>query len=275
MVKGSRMEKVVVSTDIEELKENEIIGDVKLVGASIEFIGINNIFCCKKGITLENCKLRFTGNNSLIYIDENEYPISINVRVGNDSVFYFGKRNYTNKTSNFYATERKNIIIGNECLFSFDSYFRTADPHIIYSTLTYERVNKSKSILIGDHVWIGQRCLVLKGTQIGSGAILGGGTIIGGKKVNSNNVFAGNPAKKVKEHVFYSNPKSTHDYTEKDIEDNKIFDKEDMYVYFKDRFTIDMSKLDACISEIKKAKDKMRYIEVHLGMNANKNRFFV
>ena len=54
---------------------NQIIGDVTYINSEIIFKGNNNILVCKGKLQLENCKIRFTGNNSLIYIDENNLSI--------------------------------------------------------------------------------------------------------------------------------------------------------------------------------------------------------
>ena len=74
--------------NVDILMNNEIIGNVKYNNASINFKGNNNIFICKDDLILENCNIRFTGSNSLIYIDKNDYPMSLNMRVRNDSVIY-------------------------------------------------------------------------------------------------------------------------------------------------------------------------------------------
>ena len=50
-------------------------------------------------------------------------------------------------------SERKNIIIGDQCLFSHTIWFRNADPHLIYDNITNKRINPTQSIYIGDHVW--------------------------------------------------------------------------------------------------------------------------
>ena len=252
---------------------NKIIGNVKLENAEILFKGDNNIFICKDNLTLENCKIRFTGSNSLIYIDDNPYPMSLNMRIGNDSVIYIGKDCFINKKSHLYATERKNIIIGNQLLLSFDTYFRTADPHLIYDTKTKERLNFSKSILIGDRVWIGQSSLILKGTVIGSGSIIGGHSVVANKNIKSNTLYAGNPAKKIKENVFYGAFKSTHDFTKEDEENSKYYD-DNQYIYEKDNHTISLKEIDKDLINIEKAFYKIKYNYEQKSNNFNKNRFY-
>lgn len=254
---------------------NKIIGNAKLDNSEIIFIGDNNIFICKNNITLENCKIRFTGSNSIIYIDENNYPMSLNMRVGNDSVIYIGKDCYINRTSHMYATERKNIIIGNELLLSFSTYFRTADPHPVYDVKTKKRINHSKSILLGDRVWIGQESLILKGTIVGSGAIIGGHSVVANKKIESNAMYAGNPVKKVKDGVFYGDYVSTHNYTEAEEKESETYTLEDKYVFEKDKSTISLNKIDEDLKKIKNLEEKIKYIEKNISNNNNKNRFYL
>ena len=253
---------------------NEIIGNVKLENAEIIFKGDNNKFVSNGDLTLENCKIRFTGSNSLIYIDKNEYTVSLNMRVGNDSVIYLGKKCYTNRTSNLYATERKNIIIGDELLIAFDTYFRTADPHIIYDCNTNERINFSKSILVGDKVWIGQQSLILKGTILGSGSIIGGHSVVANKRVKSNSLYAGNPVKKIRENVFYATAYSTHNFDEDEELNSKTY-QGDNYTYKKDDSTISLEKIDNDLMNLKSVDEKIKYIEDNIVNNNNKNRFYV
>ena len=157
---------------------------------------------------------------------------------------------------------------------SFDSYLRTADPHIIYSTKTNRRINYSKSILIGDHAWIGQGCLILKNTCIGSGAIIGGNSVISNKTVESNTIYAGNPARKIKDGVFYSSPRSTHDFLEEDEIESDYFEGSD-YVFEKDNNTLSLKQIDMDLQNIKELSMKIEYINKNISNNTHKNRFYI
>lgn len=55
-------------------------------------------------------------------------------------------------------------------------------------------------VVIGDHVWLGARSMVLKGVRIGDGAIVAAGSIVT-KDVGSRCIVAGAPAKCVSENV--------------------------------------------------------------------------
>lgn len=53
-------------------------------------------------------------------------------------------------------------------------------------------------VIIENEVWIGMNCIILKGVKIGSGSIIAAGSIVTGD-VDPNSLYAGNPAKKIKE----------------------------------------------------------------------------
>lgn len=258
--------------DIKSIKNNKIIGLTNLVNSSIEFTGENNILYCGDRVNLINCKIRFTASNSIIYIDDNEIPINISARVGNDSVIYVGKNTYINKMIFVYATERKNIIIGNDCLISHDVYFRTSDPHQIYDIATKKRINDSKSIFVGDHVWIGQKCLILKNSRLHSGSVIGGQSFVSGKVVQSNTLYAGSPIRKIKENIFFT-PGSTHNFTSDDILKYSEFNN-DKYVYNNDKLNyLSFDKIDKDLNSILDVNYKIDYIKMNLSNNTNKNRF--
>ena len=64
-----------------------------------------------------------------------------------------------------------------------------------------QRINPSADIIVGTHVWIGNRAIILKGSVIGDNSIIGTGTIITGKKYGTNSLIAGIPSKIIKSDV--------------------------------------------------------------------------
>lgn len=88
-----------------------------------------------------------------------------------------------------------NTIIGSGCLIT------DTDSHPIQmadrNRKDWPKYTKSKPISIGKNVFIGARCIVLKGVNIGDGAVIGAGSVVS-KDVPANAIVAGNPAKIVK-----------------------------------------------------------------------------
>ncbi len=248
---------------------NQIIGDPTLIDTKIEFVGNHNILYCEKDITIKNSHLKFFGDNSIIYLSSNTHPYFLNVTLHHNCSFYMGKNNYINNRINVVISEEKNVFIGSGGLFSFDIWIRTADPHLIYDAKTHKRINNSQSVFIGDHVWIGQAAMLLKGTQVASGSILGAGSIVSGKVIPSNVVFGGNPAKQIRTDIFWEET-CVHQWTKKQTNANNKM-KTDRFIYKQSSGTyISFQTIDKQLSLAKTAKDRLQFF---LNLDQNKNRF--
>ncbi len=55
-------------------------------------------------------------------------------------------------------------------------------------------------MIIGNHVWIGENALILKGVKIGDNSIVGAGSVVT-KDVPNNSIVAGNPARIIKNNI--------------------------------------------------------------------------
>ena len=113
-----------------------------------------------------------------------------------------GHNTYITGKTHIACIEGKKVTIGERCLFSNDITFRTGDSHSIL-TLSGERVNQAEDITIGDHVWIGQQVVVLKGANIASESIVGTRALVTSKTFESNVVIGGSPAKVIKTGVMW------------------------------------------------------------------------
>jgi acetyltransferase-like isoleucine patch superfamily enzyme len=89
-----------------------------------------------------------------------------------------------------------NIKIGNGVVISKGAIIRDSDNHKIL----YNDYEMSKPIIIGDHVWIGMRAIILKGVKIGDGSIIAAGAVVN-KDVPPYCMVAGVPAKIKKEGI--------------------------------------------------------------------------
>lgn len=92
----------------------------------------------------------------------------------------------------------KHIKIGHGVAISKGVIIRDSDNH----TINGNNEEVEKPIIIGNHVWIGMRAIILKGVKIGNGAIIAAGAIVT-KDVPEKTLVAGVPAKPIKENVIW------------------------------------------------------------------------
>ena len=91
---------------------------------------------------------------------------------------------------------RKKISIGDHALIASGSRFIDHDHGIAKQFLMREQPGTDSFIEIGVDCWIGANVVVLKGVQIGDGAIIAAGAVLT-KTVPPYEIWAGVPAKKI------------------------------------------------------------------------------
>ncbi len=120
--------------------------------------------------------------------------------VGKNGKVTFGNHFIITAESSIVA--HKEIYFGNHCLLSWDTLIMDTDFHEIIND-KQEVINPCTPIWIGDHVWIGCRCLILKGAKIPSFSVIGATTTINKEFEQEHALYAGNPAKIVKEQISW------------------------------------------------------------------------
>jgi acetyltransferase-like isoleucine patch superfamily enzyme len=86
------------------------------------------------------------------------------------------------------------VRIGDRTLIGADCIIADTDFHPL--PLHAANPPRTKPVSIGCDVFVGTRCLILKGVDIGDGAVIGAGSVVT-TSIPSNSVAAGNPAKVV------------------------------------------------------------------------------
>lgn len=153
-------------------------------------------------------------NSSLFVLYDNDHFV-VNKGVTAD-IFAIGSACVTNgaaklvigencslNNTKFYLNSCPNAFIelGSDCMFSMDITLWASDTHQIIDHQTGDVINKKYGIKIGNHVWCGTRCTILKNTVIHDNSIIGAGSVVSGKFDSGNIIIAGNPAKQVKSGV--------------------------------------------------------------------------
>lgn len=94
----------------------------------------------------------------------------------------------------------ESIIIGNNVVVGANSTITDTDFHPVDNKKRRSKPSEARTaeVVIGDDVFIGMNCMVLKGVRIGKGSVVGAGSVVT-KDVPSNVVVAGNPAQIIRE----------------------------------------------------------------------------
>lgn len=150
---------------------------------------------------IKNCEINIEGDNCHIIIGENVKANQLIVIMQDKSnKLSIGKHTSINGHTEIYIKEGTEVIIGQDCMLSRDIIIRTNDAHSIIDKYGI-RTNISKSIHIGDHVWISQSVMIMKGVHVCENSIIGGGTLLTKSQLISNAIIAGNPGRVVKHEV--------------------------------------------------------------------------
>ena len=152
---------------------------------------------------LRKNRIKISGNNNIIYIGDDCVVNNTSIILDNEgSEIRIGNKTSIAKVQ-IVSLEPYKIEIGEDCMLSYDIEIRNTDSHKIYDKNTNERINEGSSINIGNHVWLGMRAIILKGVTIGDNSIVAAGSIVT-KDVKANTIVSGNPAKQIKENVYWT-----------------------------------------------------------------------
>jgi acetyltransferase-like isoleucine patch superfamily enzyme len=131
------------------------------------------------------------------------------VRIGHGSKIIVTKKGLLDLGNNFMVNSESTIIatnkitIKNDVLLSWDILIMDDDLHQIIDNDSLVHINKSKEIVINEHVWIGARSMILKGSSIPSNVIIAANAIVTNSLSESNAIYGGNPVKILKRNVSW------------------------------------------------------------------------
>ncbi len=94
------------------------------------------------------------------------------------------------------------IDVGKDCMFSEDIVLMNNDGHPIFDVESGERINGGDNIILHDHVWVGIKCTLVGGTDIGEASIIGANSFVN-KKFPNNCILAGSPARLLRKNIAW------------------------------------------------------------------------
>lgn len=169
---------------------------------SIEVYGSQNKIEIEPLTKLDYCHIFVRGNNNHIKIGRECVTNRLEIWVQDEgNVVEIGHNTWVTGKTHLAVTEGTVLQIGKRSLLSEEIVMRTSDSHSIFD-LEGKRLNPAQDIKIGDHVWIGNRVILLKGARVGDNSVIGAGAIVT-KEFEANSLLAGNPAKLIRKGICW------------------------------------------------------------------------
>jgi acetyltransferase-like isoleucine patch superfamily enzyme len=150
--------------------------------------------CCWPGLRYFPSELKLAANAQL-NVDGHFYLLTgFHLAVNDGATLTLGS-GYINNNATIDCFEA--ITIGHGVAISSGVTIRDSDNHAINGN-----TRVTAPIVIGDHVWIGLNATILKGVQIGTGAVVAAGAVVTAD-VPGNTLVGGVPARVLKENVTW------------------------------------------------------------------------
>ncbi len=178
--------------------------DARLQGCRITFSGEGNSVEIGENAILQGVHLTLIGNGNRIVIGAHT-----RIRAGGNFVAEDGNSRIaigdgtTMTTPTIVCSEAGRVQLGRDCMVAMNTCIRNSDGHAIFDVPTGRRINPAADVTIGDHVWLGIRTLVLKGSRIGDGAIVGANALVSGE-IPPASLAVGSPARAIRPSISWT-----------------------------------------------------------------------
>lgn len=174
----------------------------KLYNTRIRFYGTHNNIILRGSI--EGCHIIIEGDNNTLKIEEDSILQNCTIFLrGCNSNILIGEMTRIQSNGKIVCQGNHVFIkIGKECLFSENVDIWNSDTHKICDK-NNTVINLPRSINIGDHVWLGKGCSVLKGVSIANNVVVGMNSVVT-YTIPANCIAAGNPARILKKDITWN-----------------------------------------------------------------------
>ena len=176
-------------------KRGAIILKTPKVRSAMLCFGVTHLQCSLPdycSIIIGEGKLEISGNEyhnfasgTMLKIREHGH-----LSIGNRFSSGYGNKFFINSSSSF----------GEDNLLSWNCQFMDNDSHPILDSQNY-LLNPSKGFNVGNNVWVGSNCTLLKGSSIPNGSIIASGSLISRHLIEPNAIYANSVV--LKKNVFW------------------------------------------------------------------------
>lgn len=162
-----------------------------------------------------------SSSNSHIKIGRNT-KLVLDIRLWRNPYIEIGDFTTINKAR--IVSDKSDVIIGNDCMFSDEILIQSSDQHGIWDVRQDKLLNSHRRrVEIGHHVWVGRRATIMPDISIGDGSIIGTGAVVT-KSMPECVAAVGIPAEVVREGVSWS--RNPNQKNEREKEFFQSFDSE-------------------------------------------------
>lgn len=98
---------------------------------------------------------------------------------------------------------RHKITIGKDNMWSYYNVVMDNDGHHIFDEVGHH-INGNKEVTFGDHVWMGCRCTITKGSVVPSNCVIGSESLVNKALTIEDAIYVGNPIRILKEGIRWS-----------------------------------------------------------------------
>ncbi|MDR3448693.1 MAG: acyltransferase [Alphaproteobacteria bacterium] len=144
------------------------------------------------------------GHSSTILIGNNVSLSEGVIACGSESTVVIGDGVHCTFNPTLNARNGGLIYAGPDGLWASNITIFTDDMHVIRDLKTGKRINSfGGNVIIDRHVWLGLDVLVLDGAVVGHDVVVGARSVVS-KRLNPNSIYAGVPAKLIRESVTWA-----------------------------------------------------------------------
>lgn len=199
---------------VKSIGKIELTGDVHIGMVSVGVVKISDYS--------SNSNPFFFTNKGTIKIKGNvKFQPGIRLYIAPNACISLGRRITIGFNNKIFCY--KSITIGDDFRMSWEGQLFDTDFHFLYNILSDKYYPRIKPVVIGDSVFIGNRCTVGKGTVIPNGSVISCVSKVSGdfSEKGENLLITGNPATVIKVGISMGNSW----YPEREVEISKMMNE--------------------------------------------------
>lgn len=154
-------------------------------------------------------KIGFNWENqgTLIFKGNATFRNQNSIIIGEEGILQIGNHFHSNSNNSFICYDK--ITFGDNCNIGWNTQFVDTDFHPLINALNGLEMKYHNPIIIGNNNWIGNSCIITKGTKTPNYITITQGSVVSGRfKCEEKSIIGGNPAKLIVEGCFYRENKN-------------------------------------------------------------------